>query len=194
MQILRKKLIPESSVLRAVLIFVFGFVASVILWIPLKDSYSYMITLVASKFLAVIKGATLEEVSQNGDAFSITLGFLTASNYVSAVVNLSAGVSRYYAFTVPLTVSLLAALSLFIKRRERAYAEALLLLLLSHFLYVFFTEATTLTEKLMLNGIEPVNSMRLSFYQYFWKVTEFTAMSFGPFLITIYVWIRFRRR
>jgi hypothetical protein len=194
MQILRKKLIPESSVLRAVLIFVFGFVASVILWIPLKDSYSYMITLLASKFLAGIKGATLEDIAQKGDAFSITLGFLTARNYVSAVVNLSSGVSRYYAFTVPLTVSLLAALSLFIKRKKRAYAEALLLLFLSHFLYVFFTEATTLTEQLMLNGMEPVNSMRLSFYQYFWKATEFTAMSFGPFLIAIYVWVRFRRQ
>lgn len=193
MQILHKKLIPESLVLRAVLIFVFGFVASVILWIPVKDSYSYMITLVASKFLAGIKDATLEDVAQKGDAFSITLGFLTGSKDFYAVVNLSSSVSRSYAFTVPLTVSLLASLSVFIKRKKRAYAEALLLLFLSHFLYVFFTEAMTLTEQLMLNGIEPVNLALFSLYQYLWKATEFTVMSFAPFLIAAYIFVRFRK-
>lgn len=188
-----KKLTSEPSILKAALIFFFVFITLVILWIPVKDSYCYIITLVASKVLAGIKDATLEGVAKKGDAFSITLGFLRGSKAVSATIDLSSSVSRYYAFTVPLTLSLLAALSLFIKRKKRACADAVILLLLSHFLYVFFTEATALTEQFMLNGIEPMNSSRLSFYQYFWKATEFTVMSFAPFLIATYAFVRFRR-
>lgn len=193
MQILNKKLIPESLILKAVLIFSLGLVASGILWIQIKDSYCYVITLVASKFLAGIKDAALDDVTQKGDAFAITFGYLKGSRYASVVVTLSSSVARYYAFTVPLTFSLLASLSLFIKRKKRAYTEALLLLFLSHFLYVFFTEAMTLTEQLMLNGIEPVNLALFSLYQYLWKATEFTVMSFAPFLIAAYIFVRFRK-
>ena len=193
MQIFHKKLIPKSLILKAVLIFFLGLIASVVIWVQVKDTYFYMITLVASKLLAWIKDASLEGIAQRGDAFSVTMGFMRGNTYASAVVSLSSSVSRYYTFTVPLTFALLASLSLFIKKRKRAFAEAVLLLFLSHLLYVFFVEGTTLTEQLMLNGIEPVSAGWLSFYQYLWKAMEFTVMSFGPFFIAAYVFVRFKK-
>jgi len=149
-----------------------------------------MITLAASKVLAEIKDATLDEVVKKGDAFYVSMGFLRGHRRFVLGVILFSG---YYAFSVPLTLSLLASLSLFIKRKKRACAEALLILLLSHFLYVFFVEAKTLTEQSMINGIEPVSETLLSVYQYLRNATEFTVMSFGPFLIAIYTFVRFRR-
>jgi len=188
-----KKLIPESLILKAVLIFFLGFIASVMIWVQVKDTYFYMITLVASKLLAWIKDASLEEIAQRGEAFSVTMGFIKGNTYASVVVSLTSTVSRYYTFTVPLSLALFASLSLFIKRKKRAFAEAVLLLFLSHLLYVFFTEGTALTERLMLNGIEPVNTVRFSLYQYLWKAMEFTVTSFGPFLIAAYIFVRFRK-
>jgi len=193
MRTLLKKLIPESPILKAILVFSLGLVASGILWIQVKDSYCYMITLAASKLLAGVKDAQVDEILQMGDAFSITFRNLKGSGYAFFVIDLSSTVSRYYAFTVPFMLSLLASLFIFTKRRMRAFAEAFSLLFLSHLLYVFFTEAMTMTEQFMLRGIEPMNLRLFSFYQYLWKTAEFTVMSFAPFLISAYVFVRFKR-
>ena len=193
MPMLHKKLIPKSLILQAVLIFLFVFIASVLLWIPIRNSYCYVITVVASKFLAAVKNAAWEDVVRTGNSISVTMGFYKGNKYVSAAIPLSDSFSRTYDFAVPLTSALFASLIPFIKRKKRAFAEAFLLLFFSHFLYIFFTEATALTARLMLNGIEPATSPWLSFYQYSWSIMKYTAMSFGPFLITIYVFIRFRK-
>ncbi len=181
-----KKLTPDSPILKAVLIFFVGLPV-------LKDYYSYSLTFAALKLLAGLKDATVEGIVRKGDAFYITLKFLRGGESYSVIATLTSSVSRCYAFTVPLILSLLASLSFFIKRKKRAYAEALVILLLSHLLYVFFVEATIITEQSMLNGIEPVNITIFSIYQYAWKATEFAAMSIGPFIIAIYVYLRFKK-
>ncbi len=186
-----RKLPSNPSVLKAVFIFLFAILTSVIIWVQIKDFYNYTITLAASKVLAVVKDATLASVESKGDLSYISLGFFRGKQYHSfSLVN---DASRYYAFNVPLTVSLLASLSLFVKRRMKAYTQALFILLLSHFMFVFFMEAVTVTEQSMLKGIEAVNVVELSVYQYLWKAMEFIVMSFGPFLIALYVLIRFRK-
>jgi hypothetical protein len=188
-----KKPTTESLVFRAALIFFFGFILLTMLWVRVSDSYCYVITLAASKVLAAIKDAKLEGVVKRGDSFYVSMEFLRGQRRYVLGVTLLSGVSRYYSFTVPLTLSLLASLSLFIKKRKRAWAETLLILLTSHVLFVLFVEGTTLTEQAMINGIDPVNATLLSVYQYLWKATEFTVMSFGPFLIALYVFVRFRK-
>jgi hypothetical protein len=183
----------KAPILKAALIFVFGFILSGILWSQVSNSYCHVITVAASKTVAWMKDATLEQVVRKGDGFSVAMSFQRAQRRYLLGVTLLSGVSRYYAFTIPLTISLVAALSLFIRRKKRAFAEALLILLASHFLYVLFVESTMLTEQAMLNRIEPVSEGWLSFYQYLWKALEFTVMSFGPFLIALYTYVRFRR-
>src|SRR5512136_2595668 len=108
----RKKPAAKSPILKAVLLFLCVFIVSVILWIQVKDSYSYVITIAASKSLAWVKDVTLEGVTKKGDAFSVFLHVSKGGKEVSAVVTLSSSVSRYYSFTVPLTLSMLAGLSL----------------------------------------------------------------------------------
>ena len=89
--------------------------------------------------------------------------------------------SRYYTFTVPLTFALFASLSLFIGRKMSAFAEAVLLLFLSHLLYVFFVEGTILTDQLMLNGIEPESAGWLSFYAILMEGNGIHGYEFRPF-------------
>jgi len=187
----QKKPLAEHPVFKAVLLFFIALIVSVILWLKVKDHYCYMITFAASKVFAMIEGFALEEFEVRGDAFYLSLNFIKGSKKVSLVSLLSSNISRYYVFNVPLTLSLLVSLSWFIKKRKRAFTEALAMLLLSHFIYVFCAEAAIIKEQTMLSGIEPVNTSRLSVYQYLWKVTEFIVMAFGPFLIAAYVFVRY---
>ncbi|PXF52168.1 MAG: hypothetical protein C4B57_11350 [Deltaproteobacteria bacterium] len=59
-------------------------------------------------------------------------------------------------------------------------------------LYVFSLEAKGLTEMFMHTGLEPMNKVKLAFYQFFWSFTNLMVIRFGPFLIGIYVFLRFR--
>jgi hypothetical protein len=190
-QIPTKKLPIKSPVLKAGLIFLAMFIVSVILWVQVKNSYCHAVTVVASKVLAEVKGATLGEVINKGDVFYVALSILKGREYHIIWVTNS---SNLYVFTIPLTLSLLVSLTPFITKKKRAYAEAFIILVLVHSFYVFSVEATELTEQSMRYGIEPVNATELAIYQYLWKASEFTVIAFAPFLIATYVFVRFRRQ
>jgi hypothetical protein len=186
-----KKLSIKYPVLKAGLVFIASFIVSIILWVQVKNYYCYTITLVASKVLASLKGATLGEITNKGDIFYAEFNFLKGRRY--ATIGVTSGPNIYF-FTVPLTLSLLVSLTPFITKKKRAYAEAFIILVLVHCLYVFSVEGTELTDQSMQYGIEPANTTELGTYQYLWKATEFTVMAIGPFLITTYVFVRFRRQ
>jgi hypothetical protein len=45
----------------------------------------------------------------------------------------------------------------------------------------------------MSRGIEPMNKIKLAFYQFLWSFTDNMVIRFEPFLIGIYVFLRFRK-
>ncbi len=191
MRKLLKKFIPESLVLRAILIFFLAYVPLVILWIQVKGPYEYLITFVASKGVAGVKDAKLENIMSEGNGVRTWFKYRGEGKRGRAIVaqsKVSINTSN-----VPLTLSLLASLSLFLTRRARACAEALLMLLFLHLLYVFSFEMLQLTTVFMTAGIEEVGQIRISLYQFLSGLTDYASMSFAPFLILIYVFMRFRR-
>jgi hypothetical protein len=185
-----KQRIAESRTLRAVITFLVAYIVLSILWIYVRGMYGYGITFIASKFVAGLKNARLEDVIIVGNNIIATFSPVRQPNsYVDVPVSLSV-----YTTNVPLILSLLMSLFTVIKRRKRAYAEALLILLLFHLLYVFFSEALQLTNTFMMRGVEETNLIRLSNYHFLWGLAEHASMSFAPFLIVVYIFVRFRRK
>jgi hypothetical protein len=184
-----KQSIAESRTLRAVITFLVAYIVLSILWIYLRGMYGYGITFVASKFVAGLKNARLEDVIIWGNNIIATFSPLRQpDSFVDVPVSLSV-----YTTNVPLTLSLLISLFTFINRRKRAYAEALLILLLFHLLYVVFAEMLQLTNTFMKRGIEETSLLRLSNYHFLWGLAEHASMSFAPFLIVAYIFVRFRK-
>jgi hypothetical protein len=181
--------IAEPLIPRAVITFLVAYIALSILWIYLRGIYGYGITFVASKFVAGLKNARLEDIIIGGNNIIATFSHLRQPNsYVDVPVSLSV-----YTTNVPLILSLLISMFTFIHRRKRAYAEALLILLMFHLLYVFFYEMVQLTNTFMIRGIEETSLIRLSNYHFLWGLAEHAAMSFAPFLIVVYIFVRFRK-
>ena len=87
----------------------------------------------------------------------------------------------------------MTALYLFIRRRRRAYAEAILILLAVHLLYVFSLELKTLTEILIQRGIAKESAPQLVLSQFLWSFTDNMVIRFEPFLIGFYMFMRFGR-
>jgi hypothetical protein len=187
-----KKLSIKSPVLKAVVIFIVVFTVAVIIWGQVKEYYCYAVTVVASKALAEVEDATLEKVTNNGNVYYISLRLVRGGkDYTLSEISTQ---SNMYLFTVPLTLAFLISLTPFIKNKKRAYTEAFIILFLSHSLYVFFDELSVVTKQFMDSGIESVNITKLFIYQYLWIATQFTAQVFGPFLISVYVFARFRKK
>lgn len=175
-------------ILKTSLIFLLSFGISFILWLQVKDSYGYMITLVVSKLVAGVKNAKLDMITPGKDSIHIMFSSLKANLFVNMSVKIST-----YTFNVPLTLAIMASLHPYILRRKRAYAEAGLILLLVHILYVFFREARPLTEIFMSKGVEVFSATKLYVYNFFYEFTGSMVIRFEPFLIGFYLFIRFRR-
>lgn len=184
-----KQIIAEHRIVSAVIIFFFLYIVLSILWIQIKDTYGYGVTFVASKFIAGAKDVRLEGLTKERDVINTSFGFIRGGKRSSVVVPIN--VSSYSA-NVPLTISLLITLSPYIKRKKRAYTEALLLLVAFHLLFVFFFGTMEITRTFVNYGIEAASLIEASFYQFFQQLTKFASMSFAPFLIVIYVFLRFR--
>jgi len=185
-----QQLTTKSRILKSVLIFFLAYLILLILWLQVKETYGYGVTLVASKFVAEVKDARLEEVIKGKNI--ITSSFRSSKGEKDFSVALPIKIDAY-ASNLPLTLSVLASLYPFIRRKQRAYTEALLLLLLFQLLYVALEETLRLTNTFMANGIEKGSFIRLSVYHFLWGVTEYASMSFAPFLLVTYIFIRFRR-
>jgi hypothetical protein len=184
-----KKPFLKSSVLKTILIFLISYFVSLIIWVQVKDTYGYVITFVASKVVAGLKDARLEEISQEKGIIQAT--FSPLNDRAGILIDIPVKTSSY-TFNAPLTLAIMAALYMFIKRRRRAYAEAALILLIVHFLYVFSLEAKQLTGVFMERGIEGSNILIAAVYQYLWGFMDNMVIRFEPFLIGFYMFIRFR--
>jgi hypothetical protein len=185
-----EQLTTKSRILKSVLIFFLAYLILLILWLQVKETYGYGVTLVASKFVAEVKDAQLEEVIKERNI--IKASFRSSKGEKDFSVALPIKIDAY-ASNLPLTLSVLASLYPFIRRKKRAYTEALLLLVLFHLLYVFLGEILQLTNIFMAKGVEKGSFIRLSVYHFVWGVTDYASMSFVPFLLVTYIFVRFRR-
>jgi hypothetical protein len=87
----------------------------------------------------------------------------------------------------------MSSLFIYIRKRWRAYSEALLLLLFVHLLYVFSLEVKELTDIFVNVGFESENEVRIFAYQFLWSFTDNMVIRFEPFLIGFYMYIRFKK-
>jgi len=179
----------KKAVLIAVATFLASYVIFLLLWIQVKDYYGTAVTVSASKLLTLVKNVAFEEKTGNGDTIEATFSPLDRRDIL---IDIPVQTSSY-TFNAPLTFSFMAALFLFIKRKKRAYTEAVLILLAIHLLYVFSLELKTLTEVLIQRVVEKQNTPQLFISQFLWSFTDNMVIRFEPFLIGLYMFIRFGR-
>ena len=179
----------KSLIFKTVLIFLSAYLISLFLWIQIKDIYGYVITATASRLVAEVKNVRVEKMRlEKGIVYT---SFCRTMRKEDLVVELAFKTSSY-TFNVPLTFSIMASLCLFITRRRRAYAEAALLLVVVHFIYVFSLGAEQLTEIFMGKGIETISRLKFFIYQFLWGFTDNMLIRADPFLIGFYMFSRFR--
>jgi hypothetical protein len=165
---------------------------SLLLWIPVKDYYGYAVTFTASRLIGGVRDLKLEEIAQQKDIIQATFS-APSSRKPDLLVDILVKTSLY-TFNVPLTCGIMAALYLFIRRKRRAYAEALLILLCVHLVYVITFEGKMLREILTDVGIVPLSRPRIFMDQFLWGFTDNMLIRFEPFLIGFYLFIRFRKQ
>lgn len=181
----------RSPVIRTALVFVLSYVIALACWIQVKDYYGYAVTFVSSKFVAGLKNARMTEIMEKGDTIEAT--FEPSGKTRGMLVDIPFKTSNY-TFNVPLTIAIMAAFWPHLARRGRAYAEACLLLLTVHLLYVFSYGAQQMTAVLIDRGMEQASVPKEFFYEFLWTFTDNMIIRFEPFLIGSYLFFRFRRR
>ncbi len=184
--------ISKRILLQAVLIFLCSYLIFLILWIQVKNHYGYALTLIASEFVTVLKDVQFEKIDQKNDVTEVTVSCPLPGDKSDLLIDIPVKTSSY-TFNVPLTFAIMTTLFPFLKRKRRAYAEALLILMGVHFLYVCSLEANNLTTVFTGRGIDVATSPRLFAYQFIWEFTSNMVIRFEPFLIGLYMFIRFRK-
>lgn len=187
----QKKLRPKKIILKTILIFLCSYLIFLILWIQVKDHYGYMITFIASNMVMVFKNIQFEEITEEKGLIQATFSRPFKSQ-ADLLLDVPIKTSSY-TFNVPLTLGIMAALFPFMRKRWRAYLEALIILLGVHLLYVFSFEANSLTTMFVGKGLEAMSKPRLFAYQFLWEFTNNMVIRFEPFLIGCYVFIRFKK-
>ncbi len=189
MQEPKQRLLRKKTVFLTVALFLVSYIVFLFFWIQVKDFYGPAITVTASKLLTLVRSVDYEEKTIRGDTVEVTFA---PSDRREMLIDIPIRTSSY-TFNAPLTFSFMATLFVFIRRRRRAYAEALWILIGVHLLYVFSLESKTLTEVLIQRGVMRESAPQLFFGQFLWSFTDNMVIRFEPFLIGLYMFIRFRR-
>ena len=183
-------MLHRSIIFKTVLVFLASYLISLLLWIQIKDTYGYVIAATASRLVGEVKNVRVEKIwEEKGVVYT---SFCRLMRKEDLVVDLAFTTSNY-TFNVPLTFAILASLCLFISRRRRAYAEAVVLLVLVHFLFVFSLGVEQLTIIFMSKGIEAISRLKLFMYQFLWGFTGNMLIRAEPFLIGFYMYVRFKK-
>lgn len=180
----------SKVVARTILVFFVVYFISLLVWLPIMDEYGYLITIISSKLAAGLKDAKMAQISSEKNVVLVT--FTSIHDKSLLRVNVRVPTSRY-TFNMPLTAGIMAALYPFIKRRARAYGEVLLMLFSVHLLFVFSLEAKELTEAYMRKGFAVPSISWMTAYLFLWKFVGEMVIRFEPFLVGIYVFLRFGR-
>ncbi len=173
-----------------VLVFLAAYLASLMVWLQVKDGYGYATTFIASRLAAELKDARVEEISFAKDLVQVTFSPLLGRHDLLVDVPVR---TSHYTFNTPLTVGIMAAVYPFITRRARAYAEALAMLFGVHLIYIVSLETKELTEVFVGQGLAAPGVFRTASYQFIWGFVDNMVLRFEPFLIGFYIFLRFGR-
>jgi hypothetical protein len=179
-----------NQILKTVLIFIISYFVFLILWIQVKDYYGYGMTLTASRVIAGIKDLEIDAVDQDDERVQVTFTPYKINRDILIDIPVK---TNTYTFNSPLTLAIMSSLFLFIRKRLRAYGEALLLLLIVHLLFITTFEMKELTTVLMNLKLQTVSQSRIFIYQFLWSFTDNMVIRFEPFLIGFYLFVRFRK-
>jgi hypothetical protein len=176
-------------ILRTVLIFLISYLIFLVFWVQVKDYYGKVVTYTVSELIAVVKDVKFEKMIQEKDIIRIRFSPLRHKAEVGIEIQIK---TSTYTFNAPLTFAIMFTLFQFIKRRLRAYFEVLSILFFIHLLYVFSCETLNLTMAFINKGFDPVNKLRIFVYQFLWEFTYNMVIRFEPFLVGVYMYIRFK--
>jgi hypothetical protein len=179
-----------NQILKTVLIFIISYCVFLLLWIQVKDYYGYGMTLTASRVIAGIKDLEIDAVDQDDERVQVTFTPYKINRDILIDIPVK---TNTYTFNSPLTLAIMSSLFLFIRKRLRAYGEALLLLLIVHLLFITTFEMKELTTVLMNMKLQTVSQSRIFIYQFLWSFTDNMVIRFEPFLIGFYLFVRFRK-
>lgn len=182
--------LSHKQIIKTILIFIVSYGFFLILWIQVKDFYGYGMTVAASKIVAGLKDLEIEAVDRNEERVQVTFTPYRINRNVLIDIPVR---TNTYTFNSPLTMAIMASLFLFIKNRLRAYAEAVMLLLIVHMLFVVTFELKELTVTLVNMMMETASKARIFVYEFLWGFTDNMVIRFEPFLIGFYLFVRFRR-
>jgi hypothetical protein len=184
-----KQKINKGVILKTSFIFLSAYIVSLLLWIQVKDIYSYGVVNIAARTVSLIKEVDFEEVKQVAPDV-IRASFRPIRHNVGMVIDIPVKTS-VYTFNVPLTFGIMAALFPFVRRR--AYVDGLLLLIAAHIITLFLSEAAQLTMALSAKSFASTGAFSMALYQFLWVFSEEMLIKFAPFLIGFYMFVRFRR-
>ena len=180
----------NSSLLKAALIFVVSYLIFLAVWLAVKGYYGMAITSVASYAITLIKNVDMVELVRSKDI--ITVGFIPQKYGVTILkTGIDIPISNY-TFNAPLTFAIMAAFYPFLKRKW-IYLEAVLILVVVHFLFVFSLEGQKLTAALEAQGYEKSGAAVHIFWEFLWGFVDNMVVRFEPFLIGAYLYF-FRDR
>jgi hypothetical protein len=178
----------KRRVLLAILVFFISYVVFLLLWIQVKDFYASGITSAASRITAGLTDSRFEQMIRKNDIIELTFSPLQNTRML---IDIPVKTSSY-TFNAPLTFAIMAMLYVFLRKRVRAYAEALLILAAVHLLYVVSLETNLLLEVFAEQGIAGTGAPGTAFYQFLSGFTENMVIRFEPFLIGVYMFLKFR--
>ncbi|HET6515214.1 MAG TPA: hypothetical protein VFG09_08640 [Thermodesulfovibrionales bacterium] len=177
-------------ILKAIGVFLISYLLFLIFWITVKDSYGRGTIYAASKLVAGIKDVKFQEMTHERDGVEVT--FAPLGHGSDILIDIPVKISSY-TFNAPLTFAIMASLYPFLRRKPRAYGEALSLLLSVHLLYLFSLEAKELTDVLTDRAIQKSGTPTTLLYQFLWSFTDNMVIRFEPFLIGLFLFLRFRK-
>jgi hypothetical protein len=159
-----------------------------VFWLSIEDSYGKSVLYIASKSTAMVKDVSFEGIKIKKDGYIETQFLIRYQKGIRTIMKFN---FSSFTYNAPLTFAIMAALSLFIKNHKRAYTEALLILFLIHCFYVFTSEGGNLTNFMAKNRIKDASELQLFAWQYIWGFLDIMVIRFEPFLIGIYLYLRF---
>jgi hypothetical protein len=180
----------RSVLIKASLIFIVAYIISLAVWLGVKAYYGMAITTIASHAITLIKNVDVVSILRNGDIISV--GFIPQKYGVTIIkTTIDVPISNY-TFNAPLTFAIMAAFYPFLKRKW-IYLEAILILVVVHFLFVFSMEGEKLSAALETQGYEKGGTASQLFWEFLWGFINNMVVRFEPFLIGAYLYF-FRNR
>jgi hypothetical protein len=180
----------KAAVLRIIAVFFVSYVFSLFLWIGIKDYYGYAVTFVASRSVSVVKNINVLEIVRDGDTIKPVFSLKGKESEFTVGIPIK---TSLYTLNMPLTFGIMACLFPIIRKRTRAYGEALAILFSVHLLNVFLLESKVLTQVFQGQGIEEPCRQCLNLYQFLWNFISSMVIRFEPFLLGFYIFVRFRK-